>query len=136
MGGAIPPFTAAISLTVYTLAVEGNEMDASTLFAAITAFNQLRFPLLFYPMFFAQYVQAKVSLQRLADFLMMSEVDETGGTQKVNEMASDLAISLSNLSVAWGSKPGTEGEQQPGKDEAQNDELPAETLSDINLSVS
>merc|ERR1719267_302821 len=77
--GAIPPFTAAISLTVYTLAVEGNEMDASTLFAAITAFNQLRFPLLFYPMFFAQYVQAKVSLQRLADFLMMSEVDETGG---------------------------------------------------------
>ena len=47
--GALPGIVALVSFIVYAAAYNGN-ITASTLFAALVAFGQLRFPLLFYPM--------------------------------------------------------------------------------------
>ena len=70
--GAVPVLVSVASFLTYAL-VNG-EIRASILFTALAAFGQLRFPLLFYPMAFAQLAQAKVSVGRVADFLAMDEI--------------------------------------------------------------
>ncbi len=70
---SMPSATAVLSLTVYALVQNGN-VSAPTLFTALTAFGQLRFPLMFYPQALIALSQAKVSIQRVADFLALEEI--------------------------------------------------------------
>ena len=72
--GALPGVVAVVSFIAYALFVPDSEISASTLFSALVAFDQLRFPLLFYPMALAQLVQAKVSTGRVEQFLGLKEV--------------------------------------------------------------
>jgi ABC-type multidrug transport system fused ATPase/permease subunit len=81
---ALPGIVAMTSFVVYSL--NGGTPSASTLFAALTAFGQLRFPLLFYPMALAQYAQASVSAKRIEAFLRMEEV---GTGEPVGDVAPD-----------------------------------------------
>jgi ABC-type multidrug transport system fused ATPase/permease subunit len=71
--GALPVLVAVASFVVYAGITDG-EAEASVLFAALVAFGQLRFPLLFYPMALAQLAQARVSITRIAEYMVMSEV--------------------------------------------------------------
>ena len=71
---ALPGLVAVASFVVFALAYTGADITASTLFAALVAFDQLRFPLLFYPVSLAQLAQAKVSAARVQRFLTMREV--------------------------------------------------------------
>ena len=71
---ALPSIVAVCSFAVYTFAYSGASNSASILFAALAAFDQLRFPLLFYPMAFAQLAQAATSAARLEHYLNMKEV--------------------------------------------------------------
>lgn len=71
---SLPGLVAVVSFVVYALFYTGADITASTLFAALVAFDQLRFPLLFYPMALAQLAQASVSAARVQKFLMMKEV--------------------------------------------------------------
>ena len=70
---AVPAVVSVASLVTYALA--GGDVNPSTLFAALSAFNQLRFPLMFYPNVLAQYAGMKVAQARLADFFAMEELD-------------------------------------------------------------
>lgn len=78
---ALPGLVAVVSFVAYALAVPDANIAASTLFAALSAFDQLRFPLLFYPMALAQLSQAQVSAQRVETFLNMKEV---GGSEEAS----------------------------------------------------
>jgi ABC-type multidrug transport system fused ATPase/permease subunit len=71
---ALPGIVAVVSFVTYALAKRGADISASTLFAAIVAFDQLRFPLLFYPVSLAQLSQASVSAARVQNFLNAKEV--------------------------------------------------------------
>ena len=70
---ALPGLVAVASFVVLSVA-NTTEIKASTLFAALVAFDQLRFPLLFYPVALAQLAQAKVSAARVQTFLQLPEV--------------------------------------------------------------
>lgn len=72
--GALPGIVAVVSFVVYALVYKDATINASTLFAALVAFDQLRFPLLFYPMSLAQLAQARVSALRVESFLRLNEV--------------------------------------------------------------
>jgi ATP-binding cassette subfamily C (CFTR/MRP) protein 1 len=78
---ALPGVVAVLSFVVFALATVNPSITASTLFAALVAFDQLRFPLLFYPMALAQLAQARVSAGRVEAFLNMKEIvkGETSG---------------------------------------------------------
>jgi ATP-binding cassette subfamily C (CFTR/MRP) protein 1 len=79
---ALPSIVAVCSFVVYTFAYNGASNNASTLFAALAAFDQLRFPLLFYPVAFAALAQAGTSAARVENYLNMKEVGKgeyTGG---------------------------------------------------------
>ena len=69
---ATPLLVSVVAFVAYALANPG-EIRASTLFAALTAFGQLRFPLMFYPMALNGLAQFRVSRTRVASLLAMPE---------------------------------------------------------------
>ena len=102
---ALPGLVAVVSFTVYILAVPDATNSASTLFAALIAFNQLRFPLLFYPMALTQLSQAKVSAARLELFLSMKEIgsakSSNGGVYSRETKTGNGEINLKDAAVYW-----------------------------------
>jgi len=107
--GALPNIVAVASFVVYALAFRGN-ISASTLFAALIAFGQLRFPLLFYPMTLASYSQASVSAKRIEDFLSLKEVrndatiynrDDESLKSKSRDGGSGISIALNDVQIFW-----------------------------------
>ncbi len=104
--GAVPVFCCVASFVVF--AVTEGEVRASTLFAALAAFGQLRFPLLFYPMAFAQLAQAKVSVGRVSEFLSLEEV------KSARVAGGDCSVSISNATYWW---ENPSREKEPEKDE-------------------
>jgi ABC-type multidrug transport system fused ATPase/permease subunit len=84
--GALPAIVAVVSFVVYAKGT-GGAPEASTLFSALVAFEQLRFPLLFYPMALALLAQAKVSSGRVASFLGLREVNVDDGRYSRDDVA-------------------------------------------------
>lgn len=119
---AVPAVVSVVSLSVY--AVAGGDVSPSILFAALAAFNQLRFPLMFYPMTLAQYATMKVSQARLAEFLSMPELTAGVSVRKLGNSADaeqQLPISIKGAVVSWGvtQSPGSpDGDKK--KDEKKN----------------
>jgi len=85
---SLPMLVGVVALVTYAFTYSGTTMRASVLFAALTAFDQLRFPLLFYPMALANYSQAKVSAQRIQAFLSMTEI------QKQQQQVPPIALAV------------------------------------------
>jgi len=106
---AAPSFVAVITLAVY--AFLGNELSPTKVFTSLALFNQLRFPLIFYPMLLNTLAEGKVSLQRLTKFFDDDEVKNyierssnftlTDGT--VNDNAP--AIQLRDADFSWSLAP-------------------------------
>mmetsp|Transcript_6430 Transcript_6430/g.9093 ORF Transcript_6430/g.9093 Transcript_6430/m.9093 type:complete len:1412 (+) Transcript_6430:44-4279(+) len=96
---ALPGVVAATSFIVYSFATD-ETVKASTLFGALLAFDQLRFPLLFYPMALAQYAQAQVSIERISRFLGMAEV-QLVARKNVPEGISGGEIKVENAEIYW-----------------------------------
>jgi ABC-type multidrug transport system fused ATPase/permease subunit len=102
---SLPGLVAVTSFVVYALAYSGAEITASTLFAALIAFDQLRFPLMFYPMALAQIAQASVSAGRVQKFLGMKEVGSgeqigDGKYLRSDEGAAGI-IEVADATVFW-----------------------------------
>ncbi len=78
------------------------EINASTLFAALIAFGQLRFPLLFYPMALAQYAQAKVSANRVEKFLKLKEVkNDQSFYNREDESLERGSVNFKDATIYW-----------------------------------
>jgi ATP-binding cassette, subfamily C (CFTR/MRP), member 1 len=102
--GALPGIVAVTSFVVYALAFSGAEISASILFSALVAFEQLRFPLLFYPMALAQLVQAQVSASRVEVFLDLEEIgtrDSIGEGEYNRNPSADGSIEIQDAEVYW-----------------------------------
>jgi ABC-type multidrug transport system fused ATPase/permease subunit len=101
--GALPGVVAVSSYVVYALAYDG-DISASTLFAALIAFDQLRFPLLFYPVALAQLAQAKVSAARVELFLGLKEIgkdDIVGGGKFSRDSSGPGEIIVEDATAFW-----------------------------------
>jgi len=72
ISNAIPSIVLVVSLTAYRRT--GKPIVASTIFTAISLFNQLRFPLLFYPMVVDSLANGKNALRRLSKYLCEEEL--------------------------------------------------------------
>lgn len=69
---AVPSLVLVVTLAAY--ARSGRPLLASTIFTAISLFNQLRFPLFFYPMLIDSIANGKNSLKRISNYLDTQEV--------------------------------------------------------------
>jgi len=72
ISNAVPALVLVVTLTAY--AKTGKAIKASTIFTAISLFNQLRFPLFFYPMLIDSLVIGRNSLRRIASYLTSEEL--------------------------------------------------------------
>lgn len=101
---SLPGLVAVVSFVVYALFYNGSDITASTLFAALVAFDQLRFPLLFYPMALAQWAQASVSAARVQKFLIMKEVgrdEQIGNGTFVRQEEAKGEIIVQDATIYW-----------------------------------
>jgi len=121
-----------VSVVVFSLyaGVMERPMDADIVFPALTLFNLLRFPILFYPRCLAQCADAVSSLQRLEKYFMLPEasattktveferkddLDQVVETTKVGKKG-DVLARMTRGTFSW-SDPDVEMKQ---KNEAQN----------------
>ena len=134
---ALPGIVAVVSFITYALAKSGADISASTLFAAIVAFDQLRFPLLFYPVSLAQLSQASVSAARVQNFLGLKEIGsgETFGnssyerTDEVDKSGGGT-IDIEDATVYW-SDPSIPLDVTVHSKRSDNDGKSVETVPDI-----
>ena len=104
-----PSLVAVVTLALY--AFLGNALTPTKVFTALALFNQLRFPLIFFPMLLNTLAEGKVSLNRLTDFLLSDEIEEY--VQR-NEFSKDNdVINIHQGNFSWSSS-NVEGSQNRG----------------------
>ena len=72
ISNAVPALVLVVTLTAY--ARTGKPIVASTIFTAISLFNQLRFPLFFYPMLIDSLANGRNALKRVSTYLAAEEI--------------------------------------------------------------
>uniref|UniRef100_A0A7S1BJE7 Uncharacterized protein n=2 Tax=Corethron hystrix TaxID=216773 RepID=A0A7S1BJE7_9STRA len=72
--GATPALVLVVTLIAYKRS--GRPVVASTIFSAVSLLNQLRFPLLFYPMLLNSLADGRNALRRIASYLSAKELDQ------------------------------------------------------------
>ena len=72
ISNAVPALVLVVTLAAY--AKTGRPMLASTVFTAISLFNQLRFPLFFYPMLIDSLANGLNALRRVSSYLSSEEI--------------------------------------------------------------
>lgn len=81
----------------------GNQLHVSSALTSLALFDIIRFPLIMLPMVINNIIEAKVSLNRIQEFLLAEEVEPIGsGSLK------RIGVRLTNASFRWeGSMEGT-----------------------------
>ena len=106
ISNAVPALVLVVTLTAY--ANTGKPIVASTVFTAISLFNQLRFPLFFYPMLIDALANGKNSLRRLSSYFTSEEMTPYVQTTLSSDGGS---IELKNGNFLWSSSDASnEGE--------------------------
>ena len=101
ISNAIPAIVLVVTLTAYRRT--GNAILASKVFTAISLFNQLRFPLLFYPMVIDALANGKNALRRISSYL--SQEDLTPYVQRIPEpVGGGGSIEMKNGNFLWASR--------------------------------
>ncbi|EEY65389.1 ATP-binding Cassette (ABC) Superfamily [Phytophthora infestans T30-4] len=95
-----PLFVSTASFAYYTL-VKGQVLTAAKVFTAIALFNLLRDPLREFPSMVQKCLQAKISLDRMADYLALHEVDSSSVTRNDSSIPEDVAILVEHGTFAW-----------------------------------
>lgn len=124
ISNAVPALVLVVTLTAYVRT--GRPVVASTIFTAISLFNQLRFPLFFYPMLIDSLANGKNALRRVSSYLSAEEI--TPYVQMLPALeGGGGAIEVHSGNFLWSTaKVGKDGEVET---------LAAPALCDIDLFV-
>lgn len=96
---AAPSFVAVFSLAVFALM--GNALDPTKVFTSLALFNQLRFPLTFFPMLLNSLAEGKVSLERITRYLQAQEVKGYVEKTLSEDDPLDTAVLVEKASFSW-----------------------------------
>ena len=101
ISNAVPTITLVVTLSAF--AKTGRPIVASTIFTAISLFNQLRFPLLFYPMLIDSMANGKNSLQRISSYLSQDEIASyVERRDRIDGVAGGIEMDMTNgSSFVW-----------------------------------
>lgn len=81
-------------------------LDAAKAFTTISLFNMMRFPMAFLPMGLLQYIQAKISIQRIEMYLLLPDLKPYVEEQVPEEITDEKSrecgsITIQNGSFSW-----------------------------------
>jgi ABC-type multidrug transport system fused ATPase/permease subunit len=123
ISNCVPSLVLVVTLTAY--AKTGKPIVASTIFTAISLFNQLRFPLFFYPMLIDSLANGKNSLRRISSYLTSEEL--TPYMEKYPTTMNGGSIEVKSGNFLW---PGSD---IPKDGQLSSPDSPA--LCNVNLKV-
>jgi ABC-type multidrug transport system fused ATPase/permease subunit len=124
VGFSVPVFSTAAALILYSLT---QTLDPARIFSSLALFNQLRFPLMFFPMAVVQFVEFKVGLQRIQELLLAPVLENR------IEKGADNAVDIQNADFVWESNESVESAKESKDMEMQPMTEP--TLKEISLSI-
>ncbi|KAJ3059726.1 hypothetical protein HDU98_004224, partial [Podochytrium sp. JEL0797] len=93
---SIPILACGFAFVTYG-AVHQGDLDATVVFAALSWFQMLRFPIMFFPNVLSSYAEFKVALVRIEALLMAPELDE----QPAVNADAEFAVSVSGGEFVW-----------------------------------
>lgn len=105
ISNAVPAIVLVVTLIAYRNT--GKPLLASTIFTAISLFNQLRFPLFFYPNLIEAIANGKNSFRRLSSYLSQDELSPYVRSFPLHE--SGGRISMTHGNFLWSTSPSLEG---------------------------
>ncbi|GAB9476564.1 Abc transporter c family member 5, partial [Globisporangium polare] len=97
---ASPIVVSTVSFAVYSI-VMGQPLSAAKVFTAIALFNAIRDPLRDLPNAIQQFVQAKISLTRMSEFMNLDEYDSASVARHDPNQPEDVVLSIENGSFGW-----------------------------------
>ncbi|GMF28354.1 unnamed protein product [Phytophthora fragariaefolia] len=97
---ASPLFVSTVSFAVYALIMD-QVLTAAKVFTSIALFNLLRDPLREFPGMIQKCLQAKISLNRMSDYLALHEVNLSNVLHDDASIPADVAISVNNATFTW-----------------------------------
>jgi ABC-type multidrug transport system fused ATPase/permease subunit len=137
ISNAVPAVVLVVTLTAY--ARSGQPIVASTIFTAISLFNQLRFPLFFYPMLIDALANGRNAMLRMAHFLAAEEIVPYVDSRPPLPEGGGGRIDLTNGNFLWSvaSAPPTSsnGNKGDGSNSATDAATVVPALANVNVSV-
>ncbi|KEY72370.1 hypothetical protein S7711_01047 [Stachybotrys chartarum IBT 7711] len=109
LGTAIPVFSSM--LTFITFSLTGNALEPSVIFSSLALFNQLRMPLLMFPMVVGLLTDASQSLDRVEKFLLAEEY-----AAPLVEGVGAAAVNVDDASFTWEQSTPPNTSENTGKD--------------------
>jgi ATP-binding cassette subfamily C (CFTR/MRP) protein 4 len=95
----------ATYLTVITFVLMGNRLTADVVFAVAQLFNTVQlFMCILYPMGVSSLAEAKTSVKRIEEFLVLEE-NETARQESLPQSEKNGTIKLHNVSASWTPNP-------------------------------
>jgi len=108
VGMSMPVFASMLSFITYSLT--GNDLNPAPIFSSLALFNSLRIPLNFLPLVIGQVIDANASIQRIQEFLLAEEAEES---THWDYNAKD-AVVLQNAEFTWERHPTRDEEETFG----------------------
>ncbi|TPX40109.1 hypothetical protein SeLEV6574_g06782 [Synchytrium endobioticum] len=96
---SFPVISAAISFVIYGLTAP--RLDPAKIFAAVSLFNMMRFPLMFFPLVIAAWADSAVAIKRITGLLLAQEIEN----QPVTDPNAPDAVRVDNANFIWDSDP-------------------------------
>lgn len=91
-----PAFMAMLTYIVY--AMLGKSLNSANAFAALNIFNQMRLPLMLYPMVMNSFIDGRLGLNRIESFLNLPEIPSRSTLTSTDHM-----VEINNATFAWSS---------------------------------
>lgn len=130
ISNAVPAIVLVVTLIAYVKT--GRPIVASTIFTAISLFNQLRFPLFFYPMLIDSLANGRNAMRRIATFLSADEIVPYVQHLPTNS-DNGGSIEMKNGNFFWPSSPPQQNPKSKNNNSAMSAAVPA--LKDADLKV-
>jgi ATP-binding cassette subfamily C (CFTR/MRP) protein 10 len=124
-------FPNLLSTVVFSVfIVTGHKIDLATAFSVIVFFDLIIDPMISFPMMISSFVDFKVSMTRIQEYLSQKEINVEKLIKK--EENDEYAIQIKNHSFSWGIKEKEHEEKKETKDKKANAEI-EEPLIDDNI---
>ena len=128
---SIPIICASLAFVIYSLT---SPLDPGTVFASLTWFYLLRFPLMFLPAVISGFADYKVAINRYQDFFLAEELDSL---QKSESKENEFAVQIDNAEFIWDFNDQESKKESTSKNTEKQTEKQNEffKLSDVSLSI-
>jgi|AntRauTorckE5430_2_1112549.scaffolds.fasta_scaffold01045_2 ATP-binding cassette subfamily C (CFTR/MRP) protein 1 len=102
------PIIQPILVFLTYIRVQDKPLSASTAFTTVALFNIMRFPFAFLPMGILQFIQSRISLRRLGNYLQLPELEkyvisepDVDDLNVENSSSAPVSVMMKNCSFSW-----------------------------------